>query len=182
MHITVNHTVIDVRNADITDMTTDAIVNAANELLAHGGGVAGAIARKGGVSIQESSSEWVKLHGRVATGAAAITGAGFLQAKYVIHAVGPIMGSGDEDGKLQNATQAALNLAEEYHLESLSFPAISTGIFGYPADRCAHIMISTVVAHVRTYTSLQHVIFCLIDKSTLELFQKALSDIQESKI
>jgi O-acetyl-ADP-ribose deacetylase (regulator of RNase III) len=181
MHITVNQTVIDVRIADITEMKTDAIVNAANEMLAHGGGVAGAIVRKGGASIQELSSQWVRQHGLVATGTAAITGAGQLQARYVIHAVGPIMGSGDEDRKLREATQAALNLAEKYGLESISFPAISTGIFGYPAERCAQIMMSTVVAHVRKPGSLRYVIFCLFDTSVSELFQKALLDI-ESKL
>lgn len=180
MHITVNQTLIDVRLADITEMTTDAIVNPANEMLAHGGGVAGAIVRKGGAGIQEQSSAWVRRHGPVATGTAAITGAGHLGARYVIHAVGPIMGSGNEDRKLHDATQAALNLAEEYGLQSLSFPAISTGIFGYPAKRCAQVMISAVAAHVRKTSSLRHIIFCLFDKPVLQLFENALQDIDST--
>ncbi len=178
MQIVINETVIEIRQADITGMATDAIVNAANELLAHGGGVAGAIARKGGAAIQQESSEWVRLHGPVLTGTAAITGAGLLAARYVIHAVGPIMGSGDEDRKLQAATQAALDLADAYGLHSISFPAISTGIFGYPVDRCARIMLSTAATHAQTDTRLHHIVFCLLDARTFGEFGKMLQTIK----
>ena len=103
-------------------MTTDAIVNAANEHLAHGGGVAGAIVRKGGAQIQKESNEWIKNNGIVKTGSVAITNAGFLRARYVIHAVGPIMGSGNEDFKLESATKNALQLAKNNNLSSIAFP------------------------------------------------------------
>ena len=124
---------------DITEQETDAIVNAANAGLQLGGGVAGAIRRKGGPRIQEECDRI----GGTFVGGAVITTGGNLKARYVIHAVGPRMGEGDEDQKLENATRNSLKLADKHHLSSISFPAISTGIFGYPIDRCARIMLKT---------------------------------------
>ena len=122
---------------DLTERDVDAIVNAANSYLQHGGGVAGAIVRKGGQIIQEESNKI----GFVPVGGVAITGAGKLPAKFVIHAVGPRMGEGDEDNKLKNAVLSSLLLATEKGLKSISIPAISSGIFGFPKDRCAAILV-----------------------------------------
>ena len=154
MQLKIKNTTIKLVQDDITEMETDAIVNAANERLAHGGGVAGAISRKGGIIIQQQSDEWIRQYSNVSTGSAAITTGGNLKAKYVIHAVGPIMGSGDEDTKLQNATINALRLADQYKLKSIAFPAISTGIFGYPVERCATTMLNAVRTYVIEKTNL----------------------------
>ncbi|MBN1479210.1 macro domain-containing protein [candidate division KSB1 bacterium] len=166
----INDSLIEIIRGDITEMATDAIVNAANERLAHGGGVAGAIVRKGGKIIQQESDNWVAQHGRVATGSAAITRGGDLKARYVIHAVGPVMGSGDEDEKLKSATLSALKLAKEYGLSSLAFPAISTGIFGYPVERCARVMLLTVADYLDNETCLERIVFCLFDEHSLQIF------------
>ena len=159
---------------DITDMSVDAIVNAANERLAHGGGVAGAIVRKGGDIIQRESNEWIQKHGRVMTGQVAVTSAGRLNARYVIHAVGPVMGSGDEDAMLFSATLNSLKMAEDLKLRSIDFPAISTGIFGYPVERCAHVMLKAVLSRL-SKSVLEKVIFCLWEKSALTVFQAELA-------
>jgi len=124
---------------DITELGSDAVVNAANSQLILGGGVAGAIRSKGGPSIQE---ECHKIGGTFVGGAVITTG-GNLKAKHVIHAVGPRMGEGDEDNKLKNATLNSLRLMDDNELKSIAFPAISTGIFGYPINRCSKIMIAT---------------------------------------
>ena len=175
----VNKTLVEVMRGDITEQDTDAIVNAANSQLQHGGGVAGAIVRKGGVVIQEESNIWVKAWGgQVDVGSCAITSAGNLPARYVIHAVGPKMGEGDEDAKLRNATLSSLKMADQRNLQSIAFPAISTGIFGYPIDRCANIMIETTVEYLRSETKLEKVVFCLFDDKALQLFEAALSKVQ----
>jgi len=178
MKLTKNQTEIILVQGDLTEMGTDAIVNAANERLAHGGGVAGAIVRKGGYQIQKESNEWVAKHGLVKTGTAAITSGGNLKAKYVIHAVGPIMGSGNEDEKLKSATLSALKLADEHKLESIAFPAISTGIFGYPMDRCAHVMLNAVLSFLDHETSLRKVVFCLWGQHALDIFAKEMGKIE----
>jgi O-acetyl-ADP-ribose deacetylase (regulator of RNase III) len=167
---------INLIQGDITRQDTDAIVNAANERLQHGGGVAGAISRKGGPVIQRESDEWIGRYGPVRTGSAAITGAGNLRARYVIHAVGPVMGSGDEVRKLQRATRSALVLAVQYDLRSITFPAISTGIFGFPVDRCADVMLSEVCSFLSESKPLD-VFFCLYDKKTLGVFSEKLSSL-----
>jgi O-acetyl-ADP-ribose deacetylase (regulator of RNase III) len=167
---TVNRTSLELVRGDITEMDTDAIVNAANSHLKHGGGVAGAIVRKGGRIIQEESDRI----GRVPVGGAVITGAGALRARHVIHAVGPMMGEGDEDRKLRDATLNSLKLADTHGLDSIAFPAVSTGIFGYPIDRCAGIMLETAIAYLRGDTRLRRVVFCLFDEAALRVFSLAL--------
>ena len=117
---------------DLTEERVDAIVNAANSRLQHGGGVAGAIARRGGAQIQAESDAWVRAHGEVAHDRPAVTGAGRLDCKAVIHAVGPVWGEGGEDAKLRAAVLGALGAAEERGFGSIALPAISTGIFGFP--------------------------------------------------
>ena len=165
-------TVIELIEGDITELETDAIVNAANSQLAHGGGVAGAIVKKGGTIIQEESDTWVFARGEVPVGSTAITSGGRLPARYVIHAVGPKMGEGGEDDKLMMATLSGLEMADRHGLKSIAFPAISTGIFGYPVDRCAQIMLSTVVEYIQEETALEKVVFCLFGKEAFEIFAR----------
>lgn len=157
---------------DITERDVDAIVNAANSRLQHGGGVAGAIVRKGGQVIQEESDRI----GYVPVGNAAVTGAGRLPCKYVIHAVGPRMGEGDEDGKLKNAVISSLKLASGKGLTSISIPAISSGIFGFPKDRCAEILVREALNYLRANpkTSLGLIEFCVYDDLTTGCFRKEM--------
>ncbi len=175
-----NNTKVSLMRGDITEMETQAIVNAANERLAHGGGVAGAISRKGGPIIQRESDEWLKRHGNVPTGSAAITSGGNLKAEYVIHAVGPVFGSGDEEEKLANATLSALRLAEENGITSIAFPAISTGIFGYPLSDCAKTMLSVVYEHVRGGTKIDSIVFCLWDQDAFVTFENELRRLTDA--
>lgn len=171
MQIRIKDTLVELVLGDITDQHTDAIVNAANSALVHGGGVAGAIAAKGGRQIQDESYRIAP----VPVGQAAITGAGTLKCRYVIHAVGPRMGEGDEDAKLRSATLCSLRIADEHRLGSLAFCAISTGIFGYPVDRCAAIMLETVKAYAAGSTGLSHIVFCLYDRAAFDVFAAALT-------
>ena len=163
---------IELVRADITTFAADAIVNAANSSLQHGGGVAGAIVRRGGSLIQEESDRI----GFVPVGSAAVTGAGSLPANWVIHAVGPRMGEGDEDRKLRSATVASLERASEIGARSVAFPAISTGIFGYPIERCAPIMLDAV----RSFPAgvIERVTFCLFSESDLEVFRRAKRELE----
>lgn len=160
---------------DITERDVDAIVNAANSYLQHGGGVAGAIVRRGGRIIQDESDKI----GFVPVGQAAITTAGELPARFVIHAVGPRMGEGYEDNKLMNAVQSSLMLASEKGLQSISLPAISSGIFGFPKDRCAEILVKEAHKYLRNNpaASLKVVEFCIRDETTLAYFQREFDKI-----
>ena len=171
MRITVGHTTVELAQGDITDMATDAIVNAANAQLILGGGVAGAIRRKGGPSIQEECDRIGGTH----VGGAVITGGGNLEARHVIHAVGPRMGEGDEDAKLRDATLNSLRLADQHHLASIALPAISTGVFGFPIDRCAAIMLGTTIEYLKTgHAGLSRVVFVLFDEASLRVFEDKL--------
>ena len=156
---------------DITELDTDVIVNAANAQLILGGGVAGAIRRKGGPKIQEECDK----KSPTFVGGAVITTGGNLKAKHVIHAVGPRMGEGNEDEKLKNATLNSLKLMDEHDLKSIAFPAISTGIFGYPIDRCAKIMIATAKDYLSKDTQIEVVIFCLYTSSDFQVFEEELT-------
>ena len=177
MKTTINWTVLELIQGDITDQTTDAIVNAANSALQLGGGVAGAIRRRGGPKIQEECNKI----GGTYVGGAVITTGGNLPAKHVIHAVGPIHGDDHEDDKLKDATLNSLKLADKNGLKSITFPAISTGIFGFPKDRCATIMLSTTIAYLDGPTGLKKVVFCLYDKETLHIFEGALRSLTEHR-
>jgi len=170
--------IIRVVQGDITEEPVDAIVNAANEYLAHGGGVAGAIVRRGGREIQEESDKWVREHGPVPTGGAAITGAGRLPARYVIHAVGPRWGMGNEEELLRRAVQSALNLAEEKGLRSISLPAISTGIFGFPKPLGTKVILKAILDYFseNPHSSLREVRLCNIDTYTTRLFADLLEN------
>jgi O-acetyl-ADP-ribose deacetylase (regulator of RNase III) len=170
MELTIKNSKIKLVQGDITELSTDVIVNAANAQLILGGGVAGAIRRKGGPKIQEECNTI----GGTIVGGAVITTGGELKAKYVIHAVGPRMGEGNEDEKLKNATINSLKLMDEYKLRTITFPAISTGIFGYPIDRCAKIMISTAKEYLAGETQIEDVIFCLYSASDFKVFEDEL--------
>lgn len=156
--------------ADITEQRVDAVVNAANSRLQHGGGVAWAIVEKGGWSIQEESDRI----GHVETGKSALTNAGKLPAKKVIHTVGPRWGEGDEVNKLFSAVFSSLKLADENGLRSIAFPAVSAGIFGFPRDRCAEVMLSALKGYLKEKkdTKLRTVMFCLFDRATGEIFKE----------
>lgn len=162
---------------DITELQVDSIVNAANGALKLGGGVAGAIRRKGGPKIQKECDQIITEKGRIPTGEAVITTAGNLKASHVIHAVGPIYHEGDEDQKLREATINSLRLADEHGLRTIALPAISTGYFGLPKRKCARVMMSTAISYMRKGTNLKKIIFCLYDEETLSIFREALERI-----
>ncbi len=171
MKVNVAGRTLELVEGDITEMETDAIVNAANDRLILGGGVAGAIRRKGGPQIQ---AECDKIGGTFVGGAVITTG-GKLKAKHVIHAVGPRMGEGDEDEKLRNATRNSLKVADANHLKSIAFPAISTGIFGFPVQRCAEIMLAATIEYLRGQTGLERVVFCLYGRDSYDVFAHQLA-------
>ncbi|NQS90093.1 macro domain-containing protein [Patescibacteria group bacterium] len=160
--------ILRVKRGDITDEKVDAIVNAANSHLQHGGGVAGTIVRKGGRVIQEESNRI----GYLPVGSVAVTTAGSLPARYVIHAIGPVWGEGGEDEKLKSAVFNSLRKAQELGLKSISIPAISSGIFGFPKKRCAEILIETIVEFFKenSDSTLKVVNCCNIDDLTTNLF------------
>ena len=164
--------VLQLVQGDITTETVDAIVNAANERLEHGGGVAWAISRAGGPKIQIESAEWVHENGPVSHAEPAYTGAGNLSCRYVIHAVGPIWGEGDEDTKLTAAVRGSLRRADELKLTSIAIPAISTGIYNFPKERAAGIILSTTEGHFaeNPASSLKIVRLTLFDQSTVQAF------------
>ena len=146
LRIKIKNTMVEIVNGDITREDVDAIVNAANSSLKHGGGVAGAIVKAGGKIIQEESDEYVSKHGPVKTGEVAVTGAGSLPAKYVIHAVGPVWrgGQNKEPELLASAVRNVLKEASKLNLKSVSIPAISSGIFGFPKELCAEIFANEI--------------------------------------
>ncbi len=167
---------VQIVHGDITREEVDAVVNAANSYLQHGGGVAGAIVRRGGRIIQEESNRLVKENGPVPVGEAVVTSAGSLKAKFVIHTVGPRWGEGNEDEKLKNAVRNALKRATELGLKSISLPAISTGIFGFPKDRGAEIILGEVIRFLKEEdTSLELVRICNIDLLTTNIFVEKAS-------
>jgi O-acetyl-ADP-ribose deacetylase len=161
---------------DITTEEVDAIVNAANEQLAHGGGVAWAISKKGGAAIQEESDEWIRQHGPVSHAHPAWTSGGHLPAKYVIHAVGPVWGeTSDDDKNLSDAITGSLQVADELKCKSISMPAISTGIFGFPKDRAAGIIFKAATTYFEknANSSLKKIRIVLFDQATIDVFLKA---------
>jgi O-acetyl-ADP-ribose deacetylase (regulator of RNase III) len=168
--ITMNNTTLELVEGDITDLDVEAIVNAANENLVLGGGVAGTIKRRGGPSVQEEC----RRIGSTGVGTAVITGAGKMKFKHVIHAVGPKMGEGDEDRKLSAAVRSSLALADRHGLKSVAIPAISTGNFGFPVERCARILLTEVHRYLQGGTKLSRVIVCLYDEATWKLFAREL--------
>lgn len=158
---------------DIARLDVDAVVNAANNQLVLGGGVAGAIRRLGGPSIQEECRRL----GPVETGGAVITGGGDLKARFVIHAVGPVFGEGDEDAKLASATRSSLDIARDQKLESVALPAISTGIFGFPIQRASEIMLRTAMEFLRDNPFPREILFCLYGRESAAVFERTLDEL-----
>jgi O-acetyl-ADP-ribose deacetylase (regulator of RNase III) len=159
---------------DLTTVVVDAIVNAANCHLQHGGGVAGIIVRRGGHEIQAQSDVWVREHGPVSHAEPAYTTAGRLPCRYVIHAVGPVWGEGNEDDKLSAAIIGSLRLADQLGLSSIAFPAISTGIFGFPKERAASVIFCAIDRYFtqQPASGLKLVRLTLFDQPTLDAFVK----------
>ena len=162
---------IELARCDITTVAADAIVNAANELLHLGAGVAGSIRRVGGDAIQEECDRI----GGCAVGDAVVTGAGKLEARWVIHAVGPVWRGGDfgEEMLLASAVRAALKRAEELKAKSVAVPAISTGVFGFPLERAAEISIAAARSFAEANEAVERIIFCLFDAKSLRAFETA---------
>lgn len=174
--------VIQIVQGDITIEEVDAIVNAANENLQHGGGVARTISTKGGPSIKRESDAWVREHGRVSHARPAWTSGGRLPAKHIIHAVGPIWGDGDEDSKLEAAVTGSLRLGDELKCSSIALPAISTGIFGFPKGRAARVTLSAIERYFASYASsgLKIVRVVLYDQTTVEVFLEVWRNMGDS--
>ncbi|MBI4465253.1 MAG: macro domain-containing protein [Acidobacteria bacterium] len=167
---------IEIIQGDITEADVEAIVNAANNDLQLGGGVAGAIRRKGGPLIQQQCD----VVGRIPLGEAAITDGGNLKAKYVIHAASMQLGDLTTAENLEASTRNSLKRAEEKKLKSIAFPAIGTGIAGFDTKQCAEIMLRVVSEHLKGKTSLQRVVFVLYDEPTRKLFEQAWAAMQKS--
>ena len=166
---------IHIRLGDITQEVVDGIVNAANAHLQHGGGVAGTISQSGGPMIQVESDRWVSEYGPVQHAAPAYTTGGNLRCKFVIHAVGPVWGEGDEDTKLADAVAGSLKTAERLGLMTIAFPAISTGTFNFPIEQAAHIIVSEIrnyfIQHAESV--INEVRIVLFDKKSAHIFQEA---------
>jgi len=192
-----NNKILRLVKGDITERNVDVIVNAANSYLKHGGGVAAAIVRKGGAVIQDESDMIITAGGLVPVGSAVITTAGRLPCKAVIHTVGPRMGEGNEDYKLRKAVRSSLLLASEKGFTSISMPAVSSGIFGFPKDRCARILVeesktflegnnntqnsnisNNNISNNNTQSKLHIIEFCIFDNETAVHFEKELANIK----
>ncbi len=179
MEIKIKQARLSLVQGDITLQHTDAIVNAANSSLMGGGGVDGAIHRAGGPQILEECKQIVARQGRLPAGKAVITTGGNLPAKHVIHTVGPVWygGTRSEAETLASAYRESLRLAEKNHLQSVSFPSISTGVYGYPVEKAAEAAIQTVITFLKEEAvSIKEVIFVLFDTRTYEAYQKALAN------
>jgi len=169
MEFVVGGVVVRLLQGDITEVEAGAVVNAANSYLEHGGGVAGAIVRKGGWVIQEESREWVRRHGPVPVGGVAVTSAGRLRAKYVIHAVGPRCGV-EPIEKLGEAVKNALLKAEELGVESVALPAISTGVFGCPYHDAAMQMATAIKETAPKLKSVRLIMVVLYNEEAYRAF------------
>jgi len=159
---------ITITRGDLTEQDVDAVVNAANSRLQLGGGVAGAIARKGGPAIQEECNR----HGPVALGEAAVTTAGNLKARYVIHAASMALGQKTTEANLRASTRKSLLRAKEKGLATIAFPAVGTGIAGFPMRRSAEVMLEEAAAHLAGETSLEEVRFVLFGADAYETFRQ----------
>ena len=171
--LTVNNKKLKLVEGNIVLLDVEAVVNAANSSLILGGGVAGAIRSHGGPSIQEECNRI----GPIQVGEAALTNAGNLKAKYVIHAAGPVSGEGEEEEKLHNATLNSLKIAEERKIKDIAFPAISTGIFGFPLQRCGEIMLGAAMEFMEKHEYPQEIIFCLYGQEAYSVFEKTLEEL-----
>ena len=163
-----------IKQGDLTEMDTDAIVNAANNDLILGGGVAGAIRRKGGDEIQRECNEI----GSIPVGYAAITTGGKLKARFVIHAASMQLGGRTTEESLRSSTAHCLRIAKDRGLKAIAFPAVGTGIAGFPLEECAKIMLREAGEHLRGETSLETVYFVLFDDAAREIFQRTWKKLQ----
>jgi O-acetyl-ADP-ribose deacetylase len=168
---------IEIRQGDITEMDMDAIVNAANNDLQLGGGLAGAIRRKGGPRIQAECDEI----GTIPVGGAAITSGGNLKARHVIHAASMQLGGGTSAQSLRSSTAHALRIAAQRGFKSIAFPAIGAGIGGFPMRECAEIMLRETAKHFENPTSIERVCFVLFDTKALAAFEEAFRELQANQ-
>ena len=177
MQVTIPGQTLELVEGDLTQQEVDAIVNAANRHLAGGGGLDGAIHRRGGPSIMDETDRRYP-HG-CPTGSAVISGAGRLPVKFVIHAVGPVWNGGKsgEAELLAGAHRRCLELAVEHNCRSLAFPAISTGVYGYPLDRASRVALQTVIDFLRQRGQPELVRFVLFGQPELQAFQTALGEL-----
>jgi O-acetyl-ADP-ribose deacetylase len=164
-----------IQQGDLTEMDTDAIVNAANNDLQLGGGVAGAIRRKGGEGIQRECDAI----GSIPIGYAAITGGGKLKARHVIHAASMRLGGRTTADALRHSAAHTLRIAAERGLKTIAFPAVGTGIAGFPMDECAAIMLREAMQHMKGETSLETIYFVLFDESACDVFTRAWKELQK---
>jgi O-acetyl-ADP-ribose deacetylase (regulator of RNase III) len=175
MKATVHQSILEVVQGDITRVETVAIGNAANSALAGGGGVDGAIHRAGGPAIM---SELRSKYKGCPTGSAAITGAGNLIAKYVIHAVGPRYSGSPKDAQLlSSAYRKSLELCTQNNIASIAFPSISTGIYGYPVEEASRIALKTVIDYLKDHPEIKLVRFVLFDSKTYSVYEGALKEL-----
>jgi O-acetyl-ADP-ribose deacetylase (regulator of RNase III) len=165
---------IEIQQGDLTEMDTDAIVNAANNDLQLGGGVAGAVRRKGGPSIQAECDQI----GTIPVGGAAITSGGSLKARHVIHAASMQLGGQTSAQSLRSSTAHSLRIAAQNGLKTIAFPAVGTGIAGFPLRECAEIMLREAAKHFEGPTSLEKIYFVLFDQEALAAFKQAFSELQ----
>ena len=170
LSIQLEGTQLEMIEGDITELDVEAIVNDANEQLKLTADAAGSILEKGGPSIQEECDRI----GGTPVGTAVLTGSGELSAKHVIHAVGPQMGEGEEDRKLQSAIRASLALADRHGLKSIALPALASGDSGYPLDKCARILLTEVYRYLQGGTKIERVVISLVDDPTFEIFKREL--------
>lgn len=179
------NTYLQLVQGDITEERVDAIVNAANEHLKHGAGVAGAISRKGGPLIQAESDAYIYKNGRVPTGTTAVTSGGTLFARYVIHAVGPIFNASTQmpEKLLGKAIYNSLEAANSLPIKSVSIPAISSGIYGCPKDLCAKIFMEVVAEWIMAHegTKLEYIRLTNFDSPTVSIFETAFMKAFPSK-
>ena len=178
MKATVQKSIIEVVQGDITQQDTWAIGNAANTALAGGGGVDGAIHRAGGPGVM---AELKAKYKGCPTGSAVITGGGNLRAKYVIHAVGPrYSGSPKDVEHLSGAYRKSLELCTQYRISSIAFPSISTGIYGYPVEEASRIALKTVIEYLKAHPEITLVRFVLFDSNTYRVYEEALKELIQS--
>ena len=181
--VLINEAKLSITQGDITGMSTNAIVNAANSSLMGGGGVDGAIHRAGGPVILKECKEIVARQGQLPTGQAVITSGGRVKTRYVIHTVGPIWRGGDQQEAelLASAYRESLNVAAENNLVSVSFPSISTGVYRYPLGEAARIALKTVAAFLQQTTSVKEVLFVLFNAEAYTTYFSALQEISQAQ-
>ncbi len=181
--IKIKNSTLSLRLGDITKQRTAAIVNAANSSLMGRGGVDGAIHRAGGTAILEECKAIREKQGGCKTGEAVITTAGKLQAKYVIHTVGPVWKGGErgEEELLKSCYQKSLHIALQHQIKTISFPSISTGVYGYPVEKAARAALEAVKAFLEKNKGIDEVVFVLFDRNTYEAYSTALTLLRNDK-